>query len=375
MTTTRWTPNVFTGPLSACLLVLSSGAALATTLPVVDGNGDDLIAFATSEAGRIPADVGTDPAGDIVVADPMIVCAANAVHSDGRSDYFVNGKDLVTIALAYEPTERALFLLLRAEGVIGDVDGDGDPDASRSAPVANVPDQAGIGSEDLYEVLIDVDGDRQGDIRLRITDNEVAVFGTTVGGASFAHRADPTKGASGRDLEIRIDGIDLPAKFGASAYSGAIRDGLSEDLTRTLLDASDSPAVSEAPAGPAGGAEAGDEGEVDPTRRVHAAGAPGSIEDAAGAALLNKTVPNPFTSGMSYAYEVVGGAQGVEIGVYDAAGRRVRWLLQSTQPAGRHAVTWDARDEGGARAGRGVYFIRAQVGSAVRNHRVVYLGN
>jgi len=329
----------------------------------------------TSEAGRIPADVGTDPAGDLVVADPVIVCAAGAVHPGGRSDYFVNGKDLVTVALAYEPAERALFLLLRAEGVIGDVDGDGDPDASRAAPAANVPDQAGIGSEDLYEVLIDIDGDRQGDIRLRITDNEVAVVGTNVGGTSFAHRADLARGASGRDLEIRIDGIDLPAKFGASVYSGAIRDGLSEDLTRTLLDASDSPAVSDAPVSASTAGAAGDEGGLDPTRRVHAAGAPGSIEDAAGAALLNRTVPNPFTSGMSYAYEVVGGEQPVEIGVYDAAGRRVRWLMQSTQPAGRHAATWDGRDEGGARAGRGVYFIRAQIGVALRTHRVVYVGN
>jgi hypothetical protein len=368
MSTTRWTPAF----LNVILLLLPAAAG-ATALPVVDGNGDDLIAFATSEAGRIPADVGTDPAGDIVVADPAIVCAADAGHAGGRSDYFVNGKDLVTVALAYEPAERTLFVLLRAEGVIGDVDGDGDPDASRAAPAANVPDQSGIGSEDLYEVLIDIDGDRQGDIRLRITDNEVDVVGTSVGGTSFAHRADLAKGASGRDLEIRIDGIDLPAKFGASVYSGAIRDGLSEDLTRTLLDASDSPAVSDAPAGAA--TVAGDEREPDPSRRVQAAGAPASVEDPAGAALLHKTVPNPFTSGVSYAYEVVGGEEPVEIGVYDAAGRRVRGLIRSTQPTGRHAVTWDGRDEGGVRSGRGVYFIRAQIGGAARTHRVVYVGN
>jgi hypothetical protein len=78
---------------------------------------------------------------------------------------------------------------------------------------------------------------------------------------------------------------------------------------------------------------------------------------------------------MSYAYEVTGGDQPVEIGVHDAAGRRVKWLLRSTLPAGRHAATWDGRDEAGMRAASGVYFLRARVGADVRRHRVVYLGN
>src|SRR5688500_19416390 len=108
MSTTRWTPARIAAPLSALLFVLASVSAGATALPLVDGNGDDLIAFATSEAGRIPADVGSDPQGDIVVADPAIVSPAQA-GAGGRSDYFVNGKDLVTVALAYEPADRARF--------------------------------------------------------------------------------------------------------------------------------------------------------------------------------------------------------------------------------------------------------------------------
>jgi hypothetical protein len=98
----------------------------------------------------------------------------------------------------------------------------------------------------------------------------------------------------------------------------------------------------------------------------------GSVDN--GLALLNKAVPNPFTGSMSYAYEVVGGDQPVDIGVYNVAGRLVKSLAKSTMPTGRHTATWNGTDEAGARVPGGVYFVRVRLGAETQQQRVIFLG-
>ena len=90
-------------------------------------------------------------------------------------------------------------------------------------------------------------------------------------------------------------------------------------------------------------------------------------------ALLNKVVPNPFTSSMSFAYEVPEGGAGVEIGVYNVAGRLVKALVSGPQSAGRQAITWDGRDGSGVQMARGVYFLKSQVAGNRTTHRVIYM--
>ena len=101
---------------------------------------------------------------------------------------------------------------------------------------------------------------------------------------------------------------------------------------------------------------------------------PGAVSEIQSVALLNRAVPNPFRSSMSYSYEIVGGDQPVEIGVYNVAGRLVKSLVQTTLPAGRHTATWNGLDEGGARVPSGVYFVRARYGTELKQQRVIYLG-
>lgn len=50
----------------------------------------------------------------------------------------------------------------------------------------------------------------------------------------------------------------------------------------------------------------------------------------------------------------------VSLDVYDASGRRVRALVARELEPGAHLLTWDGRDETGARQPSGVYFVRAQ---------------
>ncbi|MBC7975601.1 MAG: DUF11 domain-containing protein, partial [Myxococcales bacterium] len=100
----------------------------------------------------------------------------------------------------------------------------------------------------------------------------------------------------------------------------------------------------------------------------------GSIGAVESVALLNRAVPNPFTGSMSYAYEVVGQDQPVDIGVYNVAGRLVKSLTKSSMPAGRHTATWNGTDEGGVRVASGVYFVRVRLGGENQQHRVIFLG-
>lgn len=67
--------------------------------------------------------------------------------------------------------------------------------------------------------------------------------------------------------------------------------------------------------------------------------------------------PNPVRSGSRFTFELpAAGTASVEL--YDLSGRRVRALATGYFGAGPQSVTWDGRDESGARAAAGAYFAR-----------------
>ena len=88
---------------------------------------------------------------------------------------------------------------------------------------------------------------------------------------------------------------------------------------------------------------------------------------------LDRPTPNPFTSTMRFAYVIPSGSAGVDVGIFDLAGRRVRSLARGSQVAGQYEVRWDGLGDDGQRVNHGVYFLRASVGTASRVSRVVYL--
>ena len=49
----------------------------------------------------------------------------------------------------------------------------------------------------------------------------------------------------------------------------------------------------------------------------------------------------------------------VQVNIYDVAGRKVRTLADRVFPAGEAKLVWDGTDDGGAKVGRGVYFVRS----------------
>ena len=50
----------------------------------------------------------------------------------------------------------------------------------------------------------------------------------------------------------------------------------------------------------------------------------------------------------------------VSLAVYDAAGRRVRTLVEGAMPAGERERVWDLRAADGAEVGAGLYFVRLE---------------
>ena len=66
-------------------------------------------------------------------------------------------------------------------------------------------------------------------------------------------------------------------------------------------------------------------------------------------------------------------ARNVDIGVFDLAGRRIATVASGEFVAGRHTREWNGLDASGKRAGAGMYFYRAALGSDVRTSRAVLI--
>ncbi len=71
---------------------------------------------------------------------------------------------------------------------------------------------------------------------------------------------------------------------------------------------------------------------------------------------LHRPWPNPFNPATNVAFSVGEEAQ-VDLGVYDASGRRVATLARGSFSAGTHAMTWNGLDQHGRAAASGVYYV------------------
>jgi len=79
--------------------------------------------------------------------------------------------------------------------------------------------------------------------------------------------------------------------------------------------------------------------------------------------------PNPFNPTTQIRYDLPAPGH-VRIDVFDATGRLVQTLLDTELYAGRHVVSWDAR-QGGRMLSSGAYFVRLQAGDRTRVRSVM----
>lgn len=96
------------------------------------------------------------------------------------------------------------------------------------------------------------------------------------------------------------------------------------------------------------------------------------VETLPGVFALAKNFPNPFNPQTTIGYELpVAGP--VRLEVFNAAGQRVRTLVDQVQAAGRYAVEWDGDDDGSRGLGAGVYFYRLEAGEGFGQVRKMLL--
>jgi hypothetical protein len=98
------------------------------------------------------------------------------------------------------------------------------------------------------------------------------------------------------------------------------------------------------------------------------------VDEAAVFEGFKEPAPNPFRDVTRLAYAVPGNASlQVEISIYNAAGQRVRTLVNGAKSAGRHEAIWDGRRDDGEAAPAGVYFYRAAIAGQTHVSRVVLM--
>ncbi|MEY4069519.1 MAG: hypothetical protein RL721_133 [Candidatus Eisenbacteria bacterium] len=94
-------------------------------------------------------------------------------------------------------------------------------------------------------------------------------------------------------------------------------------------------------------------------------------DDAFGVASLRPASPNPFLARTSLAFTLSQPGR-VSLSVYDVGGRLVRTLAaDQSYAAGLHRLEWDGRDEAGAAADAGLFFVRLDAGGVTRTQRLV----
>lgn len=72
--------------------------------------------------------------------------------------------------------------------------------------------------------------------------------------------------------------------------------------------------------------------------------------------------PNPFNPQLSIGYQLESKSW-VSLDVYDVKGRRLRRLIDMSQPAGAYTQIWDGKDESGKDLASGIYFLSLNIGN------------
>ena len=87
---------------------------------------------------------------------------------------------------------------------------------------------------------------------------------------------------------------------------------------------------------------------------------------------LEQNYPNPFNPSTQVRYALPEEAY-VILSVYDMMGRRVRTLVQGTEPAGYQSVLWNATNDLGLPVSAGVYICTIQAGDHRKNMKMILL--
>jgi len=91
-----------------------------------------------------------------------------------------------------------------------------------------------------------------------------------------------------------------------------------------------------------------------------------------GAAILDEAYPNPFNSAVTVPFALARDGH-VRLTIWNAAGQRVRVLMDEMAGAGYHSIHWDGRDQAGRAAASGLYLVRLVTGNTTQLQKITLL--
>jgi hypothetical protein len=80
--------------------------------------------------------------------------------------------------------------------------------------------------------------------------------------------------------------------------------------------------------------------------------------------------PNPFNPSTTISYELSARSR-VRLDIFDAAGRRIKRLVDAVQDEGIHRIIWNGRDSNGSQVASGIYFSRLTTDGSTVTRKMV----
>ena len=87
---------------------------------------------------------------------------------------------------------------------------------------------------------------------------------------------------------------------------------------------------------------------------------------------LHPNFPNPFNPATRIIYDLAE-ASDVRLEIYDLMGRNIKTLVNRTQGAGRHFISWNGDDHAGNQVGAGVYLYKLHAGNKIFTRKMILM--
>lgn len=87
---------------------------------------------------------------------------------------------------------------------------------------------------------------------------------------------------------------------------------------------------------------------------------------------LAQNYPNPFNLSTQIKYSVTRSSQ-VSLEIINILGRKIKTIVETTQPAGIYLTTWDGTDDNGNIVSSGIYFYRIKIDDFIESKKMLLL--
>jgi len=87
---------------------------------------------------------------------------------------------------------------------------------------------------------------------------------------------------------------------------------------------------------------------------------------------LAQNYPNPFNPATTIEYSLPNSGN-VEFAIFNILGQKVKEIVNESETAGIHRISWDGTDASGAPVATGIYLYRIQVGDFSETRKMVLM--